>query len=909
VVLIARRFALVLCSLAGGLLFWVPVAVAVAPPVVEETGVSNVAGTSATLRARINPEGSETTYRFEYGTSEAYGSAIPVPDGLVGSGSVGVTVSGHPQDLSSGTTYHYRVVALVASRSETVPAGDGTFTTQPAGGEFALPDGRQWEWVTPPNKHGGLVQSLGEEEGPLQASADGSGITYETNTPTELEPQGYENQVQIISTRGATGWSTRDIATPHSSVTRLALEEYRFFSTDLSLSFVYPIGEDETLLSSQASEPTPYIRREDLCDAPATASECYLPLLSGKEGFANVPPGTKFGAITPGAKSVEPSLQFAGASPDLSHVLLKANVALTGTPTAGLGDIYERSGTATGEALQLVSMLPASEGGGPAREAYVGGNPNSNHSDGRNAISDDGSRVFWMSRIGAEGFGLYMRDTVKEETVRLDVQQAGVSSGGSPYAFFQIASSDASKVFFTDFDQEQRLTPQSGTQGRDLYECEILEEAGKLMCKLTDLTPESAGQSAEVRNIVLGASKDGSYVYFVANGILGDGLERGAKQGSCEFGASSAATCNLYEYHDGATTFIAALSAADQTDWGEDQAVIHSVGPMTARVSSSGRYVAFMSERSLTGYDNRDVSSGKPDMEVYLYDAQTKRLVCASCNPTGSQPAGVEVLEFISFGKKPRPNLVAVDRGLDNDAYNDENWIAANLPPGVNLGEGYRGWSQYQPRALSDSGRLFFNSSDALVSQDVNGQEDVYEYEPEGEGGCTASSVTFNSRSGGCVGLVSSGTSPEESGFMDASEGGDDVFFLTTSRLTSQDYDTALDLYDAHVCSVSVPCVALPVSSPPCSSGDSCKAAPSLQPPVFGAPASATFNGAGNLARTPSPPPVKQRFLTRSQKLARALKACAKKPKKKRTACKRLARKRFGARAAGRVSAARKGQG
>jgi hypothetical protein len=215
----------------------------------------------------------------------------------------------------------------------------------------------------------------------------------------------------------------------------------------------------------------------------------------------------------------------------------------------------------------------------------------------------------------------------------------------------------------------------------------------------------------------------------------------------------------------------------------------------------------------------------------------------------------------------------------------------------------------YQPRALSDGGRLFFNSSDALVPQDVNGQEDVYEFEPEGMGSCTASSVTFNPRSGGCVSLVSSGTSSEESGFMDASEGGHDVFFLTTSRLTSQDYDTALDVYDAHECSVSVPCVALPVSAPPCSSGDSCKAAPSLQPSLFGAPASATFVGAGNIVASSSKPVVTGRSLTRAQKLAGALRACGKRPKRKRSVCEGQARRRYGAKGARRTVGTRKGQG
>ena len=51
----------------------------------------------------------------------------------------------------------------------------------------------------------------------------------------------------------------------------------------------------------------------------------------------------------------------------------------------------------------------------------------------------------------------------------------------------------------------------------------------------------------------------------------------------------------------------------------------------------------------------------------------------------------------------------------------------------------------YESRVLSDSGRLFFDSSDGLVPQDVNGREDVYEYEPGGVGSCSVGAV-------GCVG-------------------------------------------------------------------------------------------------------------------------------------------------------------
>ena len=42
----------------------------------------------------------------------------------------------------------------------------------------------------------------------------------------------------------------------------------------------------------------------------------------------------------------------------------------------------------------------------------------------------------------------------------------------------------------------------------------------------------------------------------------------------------------------------------------------------------------------------------------------------------------------------------------------------------------------YQSRYLSNNGRLFFDSADSLVAADVNGKEDVYEFEPAGVGGC-----------------------------------------------------------------------------------------------------------------------------------------------------------------------------
>ena len=134
-------------------------------------------------------------------------------------------------------------------------------------------------------------------------------------------------------------------------------------------------------------------------------------------------------------------------------------------------------------------------------------------------------------------------------------------------------------------------------------------------------------------------------------------------------------------------------------------------------------------------------------------------------------------------------------------------------------------------------------------------------------------SATFGERSGGCVAMVSSGSSPEESAFLDASDSGGDVFFLTGARLSGLDRDTSLDVYDAHECSAQSPCAGgLAVAPPACVTEASCRPAPSPQPGVFGAPASETFSGAGNVtAPAGSPGAV---ALTSAQKLKLALAAC-----------------------------------
>jgi hypothetical protein len=627
-----------------------------------------------------------------------------------------------------------------------------------------------------------------------------------------------------------------------------------------------PFGAFESLLSSQATEQTPYLRTDfppadqgELC-----TSACYLPLLSA----ADVTSGKPFGEEGKCPPLIICGPRFVAGTPDLAHVVIESGVPLTSAPGDHGGAYEYSSGVPSAEALRFV-------GAGVVA--------------GRDAISADGRRVVFYQQRGH----IYLRLNATEEqsavvggncteptkacSLQLDALQGGSGAGaGQEYPVLRAASSDESRIFFTD---EQRLTPDSGATGGggtgnggkpDLYEYDLQAEAGH---RLTDLTPINGEESGVVQS-VLGASEDGSSVYFVANGVLAHNkVENGDGEEEARAGQP-----NLYLRQAGVTKLIAVLSGADIGPAG-----IGGIGP--ARVSPDGRYLAFQSQRPLTGYDNRDAVSGKPDQEIFLYDARAGRLHCASCDPTGARPQGVEYGK-IEFGLVGGLNLFV-----------GSQWVAAILPPLDS--EGLQEPPTYQPSYLSDSGRLFFDSPDALVPADTNGTEDVYQYEPPrgGEGEppndtCTTESPTYGPASGGCVDLISSGTSAFESAFLGASENGDDVFFLTSAALSPRDTDTSLDVYDARVGGGETE----PPPLPACE-GDACQSP--VGAPEDLTPGSLTFQGPGNLLGEAKPPPSTTKKAIKCKKPrkfghGKVRPECVKKAKVKHKPARKSVRKKSG---------------
>jgi hypothetical protein len=747
-------------------------------------------------------------------------------------------------------------------------SGDATSATCPyeaeaaAGFQSFLPDCRVYEMVSPPHKNGAKVV-LRSPNGlaPAQASASGDAITYLVNSPIEDAVAGNSAEDRVLSTGGGGEWSSRDISPGHKASAELGTEagEYRVFSEDLTSSV---INLDESL------------------DLRNSATSLYEPLVTP----TNVTAEAKAEVEQKGGGA-----EFRGANPDDRNIVFGSGLALT--PGSTRNQSYESLYEWSNGLLRLVSVLPE---GVPANTtqklSHLGGGYEGFSRDARNAISGDGTRVFWEAATGGETH-LYMRDFQTARTTMVDaaqgVAEVNTANQEPEDGLYETASRDGSIVFFRDGKNLTSDATAGGNHDDDLYAFDT--ESGQLTDLTVDPQHGQTGETANVRSAVLGASEDGTYVYFVADGVLAEG----ATPGDCEGSSSPTnAACNLYVAHlEGGkwkTAFIASLASEDSPDWGYEESgdegdAYQGLGTITSRVSPDGSHVAFMSQRRLTGYNNSDAETGAADEEVYFYDAVTRKLTCASCNPSGARPVGLLDTGEYGHGRLVDP---------------EENWtnhvLAANIPSWSAI-EASR-LAFYQSRYLSDSGRLFFNSDDPLVPQATNGIENVYEYEPEGTGDCSSGPRTVHPYGGeGCLALVSSGTSTEESAFADASATGNDVFFVTSAKLVSEDVDDLYDMYDAHACNTESPCPSAQAPArPACTTSESCQG-PGASAPIFPAGASLAAGG-GDL-----PLPVssatgtaKAKPLSNAQKLSRALRACRKdKRKHTRIVCERKARKRY----------------
>jgi hypothetical protein len=99
------------------------------PPSVATRAASAVTASAASLNGTVDPNDLETSYHFEYGTGTAYGTSVPLPSAVGGSGKLPEEVSQPITGLKPDTTYHYRLTAT--NSAGTSDGEDRSFTTGP----------------------------------------------------------------------------------------------------------------------------------------------------------------------------------------------------------------------------------------------------------------------------------------------------------------------------------------------------------------------------------------------------------------------------------------------------------------------------------------------------------------------------------------------------------------------------------------------------------------------------------------------------------------------------------------------------------------------------------------------------------------------------------------------------------
>ena len=533
-----------------------------------------------------------------------------------------------------------------------------------------LPDCRSYELVSPAEKNGGAIQGFGGNFGGdvLQASSDGNSATFSSSASFGASgSQGALGASQYLARRGEEGWVTENITTPTVSGSYGDHPNgvpYQLFSPGLTsgllLNGVHCRGEGGEC--PIANPPLPG------SGAPLGYQDYYL--RNDETGAYQA-----LIAAAPALSADKFNLAFAGASPDLSHVVLSTCAALTPEATeqpdceSGGPNLYEWSGGG----LRLINLLGSdTHGTSDAHLAAPSG-----------AISSDGSRVYFTVGEEAE---LFLREG---------------SSGAkrvspAPAAQFQTASADGSFAFYT--------------KGEELFRYDAATETSEPI-------------ATEVKG-VLGASEDGSYLYY-------------------------ATAAGVFLWHDGTITEVA-VGAAEPSDY--------PPATGTARVSADGTHLAFLSKAEPTGYDNHDQNTGEPDTEIFLYDATANRLTCASCRPGGEPPFGPSSIPgAVANGKaqgatqayKPRDlsengnrlffdskDVLAVkDANTHTDVYEWEakNSGACRREGGcISLISGGQGATDAEfIDASADGSNVFFLTDSSLVAQDP-GSIDLYDAREEG---------------------------------------------------------------------------------------------------------------------------------------------------------------------------------
>jgi hypothetical protein len=656
-----------------------------------------------------------------------------------------------------------------------------------AGPSALLPGCRAYEMVSPLDKNGGNVSpTFG-----VHVAPDGNAVSF-GSTASFVESPASPLGAAYVARRGS-NWTTEAVDPAQFNHSGLLIRATPVNNADLRFSF----GVSRLALTPGAQEG---------------GSNLYLrDNLTGARTLLAATPGERLAAQA----SVAGGGAFLGGSADWSHIMVNSAEALPVPPSEprpaeGVENLYDL----TGGTAHLVNVLP--DGTVDPSGAHIG-NFNMPY---QHLMSEDGSRAFFQ--VGGFGTGpLYVRED-DATTKPVSVSHNGAEAGEVKEAEFGLATPDGSLAYFTSLPE---LIEGAGAGA--LYRYDVT--TGETTALVT--TPPAGGP--QVKD-VLGAGRDGSYVYFTSPAVLAEGA------------TEALGGVNFYVWHDGSIRWIAQTDAED----GE------FAFPQQWSVSPDGRTFGFATFSPLT---EEDVSSpscptdstvnNAPEhcMDVYAYQYGSGRLTCVSCKGTVGPGGKVEWLPGRGF----------------------------SLLGGQNTHES--GTGNEFPHAVLNDGTVFIETPNALLARDANGVGDVYAW-----------------REGGYQ-LISTGTSEQPSTFGDSTPDGSDVYFLTTQRLVKQDADESNDVYDDR--ELGGLAAQWPPGSPGSCEGEACRGTSPAPPAALpnGSAVSRSGKSVAPACRTAKAKAKAKRADRRARKLTRRVRHGARR-RKPDAAFRRLSRQATAAR-------------
>jgi hypothetical protein len=193
-------------------------------PTVNTGGASNITTTGAQLSGSVNPNGFITTYHFDYGLTTTYGSSTL--SASAGSGTSALSVNATVSGLTSGSVYHYRLVAsnsggTTSGSDQVLTAGTPPPAVSTLGASSITATGGQLNGSVNPN---GFSTTYHFEYGPTttygsstQSGSAGSGtssVSVDATLSGQTSGNVYHYRLVAANSGGTTNGSDTAFTTP-----------------------------------------------------------------------------------------------------------------------------------------------------------------------------------------------------------------------------------------------------------------------------------------------------------------------------------------------------------------------------------------------------------------------------------------------------------------------------------------------------------------------------------------------------------------------------------------------------------------------------------------------------------------------------------------------------------------------